>query len=116
MIGSNTTLIYAEPSTIVSHNVNMMPLHEDGDTDDSEDVPRTIYVWPHRYDPSARQVRDVGTEASQQLATQAREFGDGVSPNDSQKPAEPIEIPQSLRGIGGNPGEQRQNLGRRRRP
>jgi carbonic anhydrase/acetyltransferase-like protein (isoleucine patch superfamily) len=116
MIGSNTTLIYAEPSTVVSHNVNMMPLHEDGDVDDSEDVPRTIYVWPHRYDPNARQVRDAGAEVAQQLAAQAREFGDDAAPNDMQKSAEPIEIPQSLRGIGGNPGEQRQNLGRRRRP
>lgn len=48
MIGSNTTLIYAAPDTVVGHNVNVTA-EELPESEDEEPV-RAVYVWPHQLD------------------------------------------------------------------
>lgn len=51
MVGSNTTMIYANPATVVTHNVNV-PLDETTEEQQLGATPvRTVYFWPDRYDP-----------------------------------------------------------------
>jgi len=51
MVGSNTTLIYAAPDTVIGHNVNvandLLP------EDDNHEPERTVYIWPHQLDSGA---------------------------------------------------------------
>ena len=56
MIGSNSTLIYGEPSTVISRNVNITA---DGDTelDEFGEPARTVFVWPHSYDMHTRTIQ-----------------------------------------------------------
>lgn len=49
MIGSNTTLIYAEPSTIIARDVNVPPYGQELDPDAEPD--QAIYRWPEPYVP-----------------------------------------------------------------
>lgn len=51
MIGSNTTLIYADQDTVVGRNVMHVPAAEEIETDENGEPLRTIYKWPHRYTP-----------------------------------------------------------------
>jgi UDP-N-acetylglucosamine diphosphorylase / glucose-1-phosphate thymidylyltransferase / UDP-N-acetylgalactosamine diphosphorylase / glucosamine-1-phosphate N-acetyltransferase / galactosamine-1-phosphate N-acetyltransferase len=49
MIGSNTTLIYAAPDTVVGHNINVQAQNQ-VEQDDHHDPARTVYLWPHQID------------------------------------------------------------------
>lgn len=49
MIGSNTTMIYAEPGTAITRNVNV-PM---GDAAAPASGRRAVFFWPHRYNPDA---------------------------------------------------------------
>ena len=49
MIGSNTTLIYAAPDTVVGHNVNITSdIYADVDDTSTADPERAVYLWPHQ--------------------------------------------------------------------
>jgi acetyltransferase-like isoleucine patch superfamily enzyme len=54
MIGSNTTLVYAAPDTVVGHNVNIRhDIHTEVEDGDSAEPERAVYLWPHQMgDPS----------------------------------------------------------------
>jgi UDP-N-acetylglucosamine diphosphorylase / glucose-1-phosphate thymidylyltransferase / UDP-N-acetylgalactosamine diphosphorylase / glucosamine-1-phosphate N-acetyltransferase / galactosamine-1-phosphate N-acetyltransferase len=52
MIGSNTTLIYAAPDTVVGHNINVV-FEKPVDQEDDRDAARTVYLWPHQIDEPA---------------------------------------------------------------
>jgi carbonic anhydrase/acetyltransferase-like protein (isoleucine patch superfamily) len=84
MIGSNTTMIYGEPSTAIVHNVNCYPndVEEIGTNEYGEPNP-TVYVWPRRYNPQTRSYYDNGTARS------TSEQPDGSA---AASPIEPLEM------------------------
>jgi acetyltransferase-like isoleucine patch superfamily enzyme len=49
MIGSNTTLIYAEPNTVIGRNIHVH-YGEQPDLDEHDDPERAVYYWPHQID------------------------------------------------------------------
>jgi UDP-N-acetylglucosamine diphosphorylase / glucose-1-phosphate thymidylyltransferase / UDP-N-acetylgalactosamine diphosphorylase / glucosamine-1-phosphate N-acetyltransferase / galactosamine-1-phosphate N-acetyltransferase len=49
MVGSNTTLIYAAPDTVIGHNINVHTT-EQPEQDDHEEPVRAVYIWPHQLD------------------------------------------------------------------
>lgn len=49
MIGSNTTLVYSDPHTVVPRDVNVPPFGEQMNPDSEPD--QAIYKWPERYFP-----------------------------------------------------------------
>ncbi len=53
MIGSNTTIIYDAPDSVIGHNVNLVT-HQDGLPEESDEPQRVVYRWPRRFDPDAR--------------------------------------------------------------
>jgi len=46
MIGSNTTLIYADPEAVVSRNIRPMTNIDDLEVDEQGEPLRTVYKWP----------------------------------------------------------------------
>ena len=46
MIGSNTTLIYADPESVVGRNIHPYTNIDDLEMDDKGEPLRTIYTWP----------------------------------------------------------------------
>jgi carbonic anhydrase/acetyltransferase-like protein (isoleucine patch superfamily) len=46
MIGSNTTLIYADPEAVVSRNIRPMTNIDDLEVDEQGEPLRTVYTWP----------------------------------------------------------------------
>lgn len=51
MIGSNTTLVYSDPHTVVARDVNVPPYGEEPDVESEPD--QAVYRWPERYFPGA---------------------------------------------------------------
>ena len=51
MIGSNTTLIYADASSVVARNVIHIAGGDEVETDEYGEPLRTVYKWPHRFQP-----------------------------------------------------------------
>jgi carbonic anhydrase/acetyltransferase-like protein (isoleucine patch superfamily) len=51
LIGSNTTLIYADEAAVVGRNVSHVSTADEIETDESGEPLRTVYKWPHRFDP-----------------------------------------------------------------
>lgn len=47
MIGSNTTLIYADPQAVISRNIQPMTNIDDLEVDEQGEPLRTVYTWPH---------------------------------------------------------------------
>lgn len=47
MIGSNTTLIYADPQSVVSRNIQPMTNIDDLEVDEQGEPLRTVYKWPN---------------------------------------------------------------------
>ena len=69
MIGSNTTLIYGEPSTVISRNINVRFGEVDPHAGESE--PQVEYVWPNRYlRPDERPAPDDEAPLAMALARQ----------------------------------------------
>lgn len=59
LIGSNTTLIYADAESVVARNVSNLTSGDETETDESGEPIRTVYKWPKQIDinkPSANQV------------------------------------------------------------
>jgi UDP-N-acetylglucosamine diphosphorylase / glucose-1-phosphate thymidylyltransferase / UDP-N-acetylgalactosamine diphosphorylase / glucosamine-1-phosphate N-acetyltransferase / galactosamine-1-phosphate N-acetyltransferase len=54
MIGSNTTLIYADSESVIGRNVQHVTGADETETDEYGEPVRTVYTWPRRYDPDAR--------------------------------------------------------------
>lgn len=52
MIGSNTTLIHADPERVIVRNV----AGSEGDPEHGVEPRRVVYRWPHEYDPATRSV------------------------------------------------------------
>ncbi len=46
MIGSNTTLIYADPEAVISRNIQAMRNIDDLEIDEAGEPMRTVYTWP----------------------------------------------------------------------
>ena len=46
MIGSNSTLIYADPEAVVGRNIQPMTNIDDMEVDDQGEPRRTVYTWP----------------------------------------------------------------------
>ena len=46
MIGSNTTLIYADPESVVGRNIHPYTSIDDLEMDDKGEPLRTVYTWP----------------------------------------------------------------------
>lgn len=61
MIGSNTTLIYSDPHTVVPRDINVPPYDEAQDPDSEPE--QAIYKWPERYFP-----REAGEQSAHQQA------------------------------------------------
>ncbi len=58
MIGSNTTLIYADPEAVVSRNIRPMTNIDDLEVDEQGEPLRTIYKWPQvleAHDPTSNE-------------------------------------------------------------
>jgi carbonic anhydrase/acetyltransferase-like protein (isoleucine patch superfamily) len=53
MIGSNTTLIYADKEAVVSRNVQHLARSDDAEADENGELTRTVYKWPQRFDIDA---------------------------------------------------------------
>jgi carbonic anhydrase/acetyltransferase-like protein (isoleucine patch superfamily) len=53
MIGSNTTLIYADTESVVGRNVHQATGVDETATDEYGEPVRTVYKWPERFDPDA---------------------------------------------------------------
>jgi len=53
MIGSNTTLIYADNEAIIGRNVQHVTGADETETDEYGEPVRTVYKWPQRFDPDA---------------------------------------------------------------
>jgi len=51
MIGSNTTLIYADSQAVVARNVQHLDSGDDVEADESGELVRTVYKWPNQYKP-----------------------------------------------------------------
>lgn len=52
LIGSNTTLIYADEAAVVGRNVSHVSNVDEIETDESGEPLRTVYKWPHRFEPN----------------------------------------------------------------
>ena len=64
MIGSNTTLVYSDPHTVVSRDVNVLPYGEEPDPDSEPE--QTIFKYPERYFPPADGERPPRQDAQMQ--------------------------------------------------
>ena len=64
LIGSNTTLIYADPNAVVGSNVQHVASAEEGEFNESGEPPRTVYKWPHRFELDAPNERGAGETTS----------------------------------------------------
>jgi hypothetical protein len=53
LIDSNTVLLYSAPDAAIGHNVVHIAGDDGDDVDEYGEPRRTIYKWPHRYDPDA---------------------------------------------------------------
>jgi carbonic anhydrase/acetyltransferase-like protein (isoleucine patch superfamily) len=53
MIGSNTTLIYADKEAVVGRNVQHLARNEESEADEHGELVRTVYKWPQRFDVDA---------------------------------------------------------------
>jgi hypothetical protein len=70
MIGSNTTLIYAEPRSVIGRNVNTEGDHGYTPPDEDDDIERVEYLWPHRLEeelPPRRPEPPLGTIESRRI-------------------------------------------------
>jgi acetyltransferase-like isoleucine patch superfamily enzyme len=63
MIGSNTTLIYADSEAIIGRNVQHVTGADETETDEYGEPVRTVYKWPQRFDPDAPKAGSTSDDA-----------------------------------------------------
>jgi NDP-sugar pyrophosphorylase family protein len=63
MIGSNTTLIYADPESVVARNVRRASGSDETEMDENGEPVRTIYTWPHVFKSDESTAAESNTEA-----------------------------------------------------
>ncbi|MBC8160222.1 MAG: hypothetical protein H7Z42_03300, partial [Roseiflexaceae bacterium] len=61
MIGSNTTLVYSDPHTVIARDVNVLPF--DADSGSESEPEQAVYKYPERYFPNAEDDRAVRHES-----------------------------------------------------
>jgi carbonic anhydrase/acetyltransferase-like protein (isoleucine patch superfamily) len=76
MVGSNTTLIYAEPATAVARNVNVR--YDSSEIVQSDENEQTVYVWPKPYNPMHTADRRMSAFEHETLEMSLRQRSDMV--------------------------------------
>jgi len=65
MIGSNTTLIYADNESVIGRNVQHIVSGEEAD--ESGELVRTVYKWPNRFNVDEAKVSAANSDADSSL-------------------------------------------------
>jgi UDP-N-acetylglucosamine diphosphorylase / glucose-1-phosphate thymidylyltransferase / UDP-N-acetylgalactosamine diphosphorylase / glucosamine-1-phosphate N-acetyltransferase / galactosamine-1-phosphate N-acetyltransferase len=72
MIGSNTTLVYSDPESVVGRNVQHITNIDEMEVDEQGEPVRTVYRWPHRHEPGERRPEESMESIQMSLPKAAR--------------------------------------------